>query len=221
MGLLALTQPLTNHSPELSNEEQVEAERDEEVWPPPASMRVGSCQSRTAETDISAPWSCFMLQRGVLMNRFGMTVGVALLVTLSVSCGGSGSSNPTPTPTTPTPPTIALGGTYSGSVSDSTGPGRMTWTISQAGTSLSGPVTATTELGTVSFTGTLSGTLSGTSLSFTINVPAGSISGLPSCSATITGTATGVTTSTIAGTYTGTNSCTGPFSAGQFSLTKQ
>jgi hypothetical protein len=47
------------------------------------------------------------------------------------------------------------------------------------------------------------------------------MSGFPTCSATITGTAEGLTASTIAGTYTGTNSCTGPFSAGQFSLTKQ
>lgn len=147
------------------------------------------------------------------MTRAPLTLPTAvLLFALSTtSCGSS--------PTTPNS-AVTLGGTYSGSTSDSTGSGTMTWTASQSGSSVSASVTATTAKSMIAFTGSLSGGLTGTALTFTITVPAGGISGFPICSATINGSAI-VSSSTISGTYTGTNSCSGAFSNGQFTLAKQ
>ena len=97
----------------------------------------------------------------------------------------------------------------------------MTWVLAQSGTSVSGTMTAATPSGTVQFRGNITGTLSGTTLSFTITVPAGGVSAFPGCTINIQGTASGVSSSTIAGTYSGTSTCTMPFSNGQFSLTRQ
>jgi hypothetical protein len=97
----------------------------------------------------------------------------------------------------------------------------MTWVMAQSAGAISAPVTAKTALGIVIFNGTLLGTLAGTSLTFTISVPAGGVSGFSDCTAKIDGTASGVSSSTISGTYTGTNSCSGPFTDGRFSLSKQ
>ena len=135
-------------------------------------------------------------------------------------------SSATPSPTSPSGngnPTasVTLSGTYAGSVSDSSGAGTMTWTVSQSAGSVTGPVTAKTALGIVVFTGSLAGTLTGASLTFKITVPAGGVSGFPDCNATIDGTAPAVSNSTISGTYTGTSSCAGAFTDGRFNLAKQ
>jgi hypothetical protein len=136
----------------------------------------------------------------------------------TVTCGGS---SPQPaTPSSPSISSVALNGVYSGRSSDTSGPGNMSWTVSQAGASVSGAVAAVTPKEAVAFTGALSGTLSGTTLSFTIAVSNSGISKFPNCSATLNGTATGVTNLAIAGSYIGTNSCTGSFTGGQFALTK-
>ena len=116
---------------------------------------------------------------------------------------------------------FSLTGTWSGSGSDSSGPGQMTtWVLTHTGSALTGLVTARTPLGTVVFNGTFSGSLDGTTLTFTVAIPHGGISRFPTCTAMISGTAAGVTASAINGTYSGTNSCTGPVTDGHFSLTK-
>ena len=148
--------------------------------------------------------------------------GCLVAIALGVALSGCGGSNPSPNPSAPTPVSgVTLSGTYAGSASDSTGAGTMTWTASQSGSAVTGPVTAKTSLGIVVFTGSLTGTLTGSSLTFSITVPADGMSGFPGCSATIDGTASGVSNTAIAGTYTGTNSCGGSFNSGHFSLTKQ
>ncbi len=141
-----------------------------------------------------------------------------------VSCTYSGIRTPpgsmiTLGSTDPQP--MDLTGTWSGTASDSTGPGRMTWRLTQTGTMLAGSVSALTPSGTVVFNGTFSGTITGTNLRFAIEVPKGGIVGFPGCSVSINGSSTNITTSGIAGIYTGNNSCTGPFSSGSFSLMKQ
>jgi hypothetical protein len=139
------------------------------------------------------------------------------LALLQSACGGADS------PSAPSAETadISLSGVFSGSGSDSSGPGQMTWTISQSRTTVSGPFVAKTKFGSVTFTGTASGSLSGTTLTFTVTVPTGGVTGLPTCTIAMNGTATGVTSARISGTYSGTNSCTGTFTGGQFTLDKQ
>jgi len=54
-----------------------------------------------------------------------------------------------------------LNGVYSGQARDSSGPAKMTRTVSQQGETVSGSVVAMTPRGTVTFQGALSGTLTG------------------------------------------------------------
>src|SRR5438874_169282 len=98
-----------------------------------------------------------------------ITIGLlATLTACSTSATNPSSGAPAVTPGgSSMPPPVTLGGIYAGSVSDSTGSGMMTWTVSQSGASVSAPVTATTPLGTVAFNGSLAGSLSDTSLTFT------------------------------------------------------
>jgi hypothetical protein len=118
------------------------------------------------------------------------------------------------------PPALDLTGAWSGPASDDSGPTTMTWDLTQSGGSITGaflgvePPPRRTQ-----FRGTISGSLSGTSLTYTIEVPKGSIVGLPNCSVTIHGSAA-VSANAIVGTYTG-EACTGSFADGLISLAKQ
>jgi hypothetical protein len=150
------------------------------------------------------------------MKRYLIVLSIAALLS-TTGCGDSSSSSTT----APSATSVALNGTYSGNASDSSGPGRMTWRLTQTGTAVSGTMTASTPLGTVVFNGNFSGTLSGTTLTFTIAVPAGGVSAFPSCTITITGSAANVTSSAITGVYTGTSTCSAPFNNGTLTLTKQ
>jgi hypothetical protein len=140
----------------------------------------------------------------------------ALLAACLTGCASS-------TPASPTTWTqiVSLAGTYAGNASDSSGPGTMTWALTQRGANISGTMTTATPLGAVQFLGNISGKLSGATLTFTITVPQGGVSAFLTCPITITGSANGVTSRTIAGTYSGTTSCSAPFTNGQFALTKQ
>lgn len=134
------------------------------------------------------------------------------------SCGGSDS----PTSPASSTPTLNLTGTWSGNASDSTGPGQMTWRLSQSGSSaVTGSITASTLSGRIVFNGTISGTLAGTTFGFTFSVPRGGISGFPNCTVTASGSASGITNTSMSGMYSGENSCAGAFSNGRFTLTKQ
>jgi hypothetical protein len=116
---------------------------------------------------------------------------------------------------------LSLNGTFSGSASDSSGPGQMTWKLTQEKATVRGTVTAKTQLGLVAFKGTLYGTISKNTLNFVITIPKGGISGLPTCTSNVLGSTTDVTDTTINGTYTGDCSCTGSFKDGKLTLTKQ
>jgi hypothetical protein len=115
---------------------------------------------------------------------------------------------------------ISLNGTYAGTASDNTGPGTLSWVLTQSGSKITGSVTL--GAGNITGHGTVSGTLSGSTLTFTISIPAG---GLPfpyaSCVIAVSGTANNVTSSSINGTYSGNNSCTGSVSGGTFNLVRQ
>ena len=155
------------------------------------------------------------LRSGTDATRKTAVVLALNFIVMSVGCGGD-SRLPT-APSSPTP--LNLTGTFSGEASDSFGPGlQFTWRLEQSGTVVSGTSIATWSLGRG--TGTVSGTLSGTTLTFTVTFPRGGISSSPNCSSTANGTAA-VTSTTIRGTYSGVNSCYGPYTDGQFTLTKQ
>ncbi len=154
-------------------------------------------------------------------KELSLNVGVVIVaVVLGSACGGS-STSPSGAPAAPSTPSVTLSGTFSGPASDSSGPGTMTWRLTQAGTAVSGTMTAMTPLGTVVFRGNISGTISGTTLTFTIIVPPGGVSAIPSCAINISGTASGITATTLAGTYSGTSTCSPPFNNGEFNLIKQ
>jgi len=102
--------------------------------------------------------------------------------------------------------------------------GRMTWTLSQTGTSVSGPITIGLPNGVVLLNGTLSGTLTGTSLDYTIAVAASGVPDQPACTGQLGGTMT-VTTGTVS-TMTGpiavrSTNCSIQFPTNNFTLTKQ
>ncbi len=102
--------------------------------------------------------------------------------------------------------------------------GRTTWTLSQTGTSVTGPVTIGLPNGVVLLNGTLSGTLTGTSLDYTIAVAASGVPDQPACTGQLGGTMT-VTTGTVS-TMTGpiavrSTNCSIQFPTNNFTLTKQ
>jgi hypothetical protein len=102
--------------------------------------------------------------------------------------------------------------------------GRMTWTLSQTGTSVTGPVTIGLPNGVVLLNGTLSGTLTGTSLDYTVAVAASGVPDQPACTGQLGGTMT-VTTGTVS-TMTGpiavrSTNCSIQFPTNNFTLTKQ
>jgi hypothetical protein len=101
---------------------------------------------------------------------------------------------------------------------------RMTWTLKQTGTSVTGPVLISLPSGTVLLNGTLNGMLDRTSLPYTITVAPNGIPNQPTCFGQLGGTMT--VTSASVPTMTGpiaimATNCTILFSAPNFTLTKQ
>lgn len=136
---------------------------------------------------------------------------------LAAGCGETAA------PVAPTP-AISLTGTWVGSVDVSGASTRLTWTLSQAGQAVTGPVMLALPSGTVLLNGFLTGTLTGSQLAYTISVGPGGIPAQPSCTGQIAGTmtATIAAVSTLAGTSTVTgSSCTPPFPGGPLTLTRQ
>ncbi len=97
----------------------------------------------------------------------------------------------------------------------------MSWQITQTGASFSGTMTMIDTGTRVTGRGTVSGTVSGSSIQFSIAVPAGGFdSPYASCTANVSGTGAVAATS-INGNYAGSSSCSGAISSGQFTLNKQ
>jgi hypothetical protein len=138
---------------------------------------------------------------------------VLVLALLSGACGGNSS------PTQPTT-TASLSGIWSGSATDSSGPGLMTWQITQTGSSFAGTMTMTDSRTGVRGTGSVSGTVNGATIQFSLTVPSGGFdSAYGACTANVSGQAA-VSGTTLSGSYAGTNSCSGTISSGNVTLTK-
>ena len=97
---------------------------------------------------------------------------------------------------------------------------RVTWTLTQSGANVSGPVIVA-DSGFPVVNGSLTGTVSGSTLTYSINIPAGGIAISPTCTGHIDGTMNIPTAREMAGKFTGTSTCEAPISGGDLALTKQ
>ena len=90
--------------------------------------------------------------------------GVVLTAVVGAGCSSIQSS------ATPPSQTIDLTGTWRGNFAVQAVTSEMVWTLTQSGTSVSGPVLVRLPNGVVLLNGFLTGTLSGSSLAYTISV---------------------------------------------------
>jgi len=145
---------------------------------------------------------------------------VAVLLTAAIACNDDSPSNPTPTPT-PTGTNVA--GTWTGSITVAGQTARMTWTLSQSNTTVTGPAVINLATGTVLLNGSLNGTMTGNTLAFTISVAPGGIPTQPTCVGQMTGTMTATigATSTLTGPMTVSSStCVVPITNATMTLTR-
>jgi hypothetical protein len=127
-------------------------------------------------------------------------------------------------PQAPSNTTPTVSGTWAGDLTIDGVTGRMTWTLTQTGTAVSGPVLVGLPSGTVLLNGSLTGTLTGMSLPYTITIAAGGVPTRPTCTGRLTGTMTLAvgTPSTLQGPMAITSdTCTPPLTGASLSLVKQ
>ena len=135
----------------------------------------------------------------------------------------SACSDNSPTTPTATPQQVDLSGTWNGDLTVSGAAARMTWTLSQTNTSVSGAVIVAEPNGIVLLNGSLSGTIAGSTLTYTIAIGAGAIPAQPQCVGQLGGTMTATlgAPSTLAGDYAvRSSSCTTGLTGGSLSLTR-
>jgi hypothetical protein len=149
------------------------------------------------------------------MRPLECVLAVAVSALISIACGDE-------LPTEPTNPTTNLTGTWRGNITVSNVSAVMTWTLTQTGSSVTGPVLISLPTGVVLMNGTVSGTVSGNAFPFTLTVPPGGIFTQPGCSGQITGTNTLIAATTLSGTYTvASSTCATGLTSGTFTLTRQ
>jgi hypothetical protein len=152
-------------------------------------------------------------------GRLRSLVSVVMLTAVT----GAGCSSIQSSATPPSQP-IDLTGTWRGNFPVQAVTSEMVWTLTQSGSSVSGPVLVRLPNGVVLLNGFLTGTLSGSSLAYTISVGQQGIPTQPACAGQLGGTMTARTgtTSTLTGGYTVTSTtCTPPFaSSGDLLLTR-
>jgi hypothetical protein len=126
-------------------------------------------------------------------------------------------------PSTPSPAPVGLAGTWDGDLTAAGISARMTWTLTETGTSVFGPVLVLLPNGIVLLNGSLAGSLTGSALSYTITVLSGGIPANPTCTGQLAGTATlsSGSVSTLTGSYALISStCPAPLSTANFTLTR-
>jgi hypothetical protein len=146
--------------------------------------------------------------------RCAMVLVLLVLVT-TIGCGSTESPS--------APSAVSVSGNWAGDLSVQETTARMTWTLTQSGSTVTGPVLIVLPSGVVLLNGTLSGTVSGSTLTYTIDVRAGGIPSEPGCTGQLGGTATlGAIPTTLTGSYAISSSpCRTPVSNGSVTLTKQ
>lgn len=151
-----------------------------------------------------------------------MRKALASLVVLGCVVGAGACEDKSPAMPTPAAPTVD--GTWVGTLAVQDTTARMTWTLTQANSAVTGPVLVGLSNGTVLLNGFLTGTLAGSALTYTISIGAGGIPTQPSCAGQMTGTMTltVAATSTLVGPMTVSSSnCPPPFASSTVTLTKQ
>ena len=152
------------------------------------------------------------------------TIVVVFLVCGAVLLTEACNKDNSGTPSSPTTTATNVAGTWASTVTAAGVSARMTWTLSQTGTAVTGPVLLGLSSGTVLMNGFLTGTISGTTLTYTISVGPGGIPLQPSCAGQLGGTmAVSIgTVSTMTGTPNVTSStCPVPLPSGAITLTRQ
>src|SRR5262245_52458986 len=127
-------------------------------------------------------------------------IRASMLSLLAVALTSCSDSPPGPSPVL----SLDMNGTWSGMVGAGSGGGnalRVTWTASQTGNSLSGPLTLLTSRAVtgITFVGTLTGSLSGSQFALTYSARAEGAAGSTGCTASGSG-ATTADSSMISGT---------------------
>jgi hypothetical protein len=150
----------------------------------------------------------------------------ALATALAATAAGCSSSPAAPQGPPAVSLPINLAGAWSGTGSDAKGAERLSWTLTQAGSDVAGPVQMTplNQDGSCASChklkkGTVAGTLSGTKLMLKLSFPAGGDDVTPLCSFLMDAEAADVTTNQITGTYRVEDTCEGRFS-GTFVLSR-
>ncbi len=146
-----------------------------------------------------------------------MLLPVGMLAGLGVcACGG--------TPVSPVQPTVVdttLTGAWNGPASDSSGPGHLTWLVTQDGDAFSGTLAMVDGVTGIEAVGTVSGTVTGTRVSFSMRLPSGAFTRpLQLCATSVDGEGTRAG-ATLTGSYSGTNTCTGRIDAGRITMSRQ
>jgi hypothetical protein len=153
--------------------------------------------------------------------RYRAIALIVFCMAVAVGCSDSMPSAPTPS--------FTVDGTWQTDVNVQGQTARMTWVLTQSGTSASGPVTVALSNGIVLMNGTLAGTVSGATataatLVYTIAVNAGGIPSQPSCSGQFGGTmsATAGAPAKMTGDFAlKSATCASPLANGTLTLTKQ
>jgi hypothetical protein len=151
-------------------------------------------------------------QKGEIMG--GTLTRLAAVLTTCAILGACGGSSPT------TPSTLNIAGVWAGDIVTILGNQRTTWTLSQSGTNVTGPVVVA-NAGIPVISGALTGTISGSTLTYSINIPAGGILISPTCTGHIDGTMNLPNERQMSGKFTGTSTCNAPISGGDLTLSKQ
>jgi hypothetical protein len=117
------------------------------------------------------------------------------------------------------PSTTNIGGTWTGNLTTPAGTERVSWILTQSGSSVNGTVSVVDPTALPLFNGTLSGTLTGSTLTYAVTIPAGGVPAIPTCTGHVDGTMT-VSGSSMSGSFTGTSTCQVPISGGTLTLAK-
>ena len=142
------------------------------------------------------------------------------VLTAATLLGGCASIQDSATPSQ----ALDLTGTWRGNFALQGVTSEMVWTLTQSGTSVTGPVLDRLPNGVVLLNGFLTGTLAGSTLTYTISVGPQGIPSQPDCVGQLGGTMTATTgtPSTLTGAYAVSSAtCAPPFaSSGNLSLAR-
>jgi hypothetical protein len=158
--------------------------------------------------------------------KLAVSLLAAACVTPALACGSSPAAPQPPPPVVSSTTPLNLSGPWSGTGSDIKGGERLSWTLTQTGSQISGPVQMTPMADDGSCAschklkkGSVAGTIAGNRLMLQLTFPSGGDDATPLCSFRMDAEATDVTSTAIAARYSVDDTCEGLFS-GTFLLAR-